>query len=171
MASTRYLIYHQIGPEKHGSNWNTAGELERTPGIQTFDGVYESVYWHRDLIRPGAILFVTGGYLGEDNGWDTGRQGPIERYCTKEQLLELVADCGAHLGWHTWTHPRLTIVGDDQLERELTPPDWIPTEFFAYPYGAWNRHVVGAVHDMGYRAAFVVGRRGNNQFTLPRSHA
>jgi len=172
MENTQFLLYHQIGDTKYNPNWNTPEEVASTPGVQTFDGVYETVYNHRYLIRPGAILFVTGNFIGGDNDWEKKRGGePVTKYCTEAQLQELVHDHGCLLGWHTWTHRRLTDLTDAEIRAELDAPPWIKRQFFAYPYGSWNRRVIDLVIEAGFRRAFVAGKTKYDQFTVPRVHA
>lgn len=67
-------------------------------------------------------------------------------------------------GWeidaHTITHPDLTAVDDAQLWREIHGSRvalqnmlHVPIEFFCYPSGRYNAHVIAAVRRAGYHGA------------------
>ena len=74
-------------------------------------------------------------------------------------VRELIAE-GWELASHTLTHPDLTGVGDEQLEREvagsrraLRTRFRVPVDFFCYPSGRYDAHVVAAVRRAGYLGA------------------
>jgi peptidoglycan/xylan/chitin deacetylase (PgdA/CDA1 family) len=73
---------------------------------------------------------------------------------------------GIEIGAHTRTHPDLTTLGEEQLADEVSAcrdalaAAGVPlARGFAYPYGAWDPRVAGAVADAGYRAAFTLEPR------------
>jgi peptidoglycan/xylan/chitin deacetylase (PgdA/CDA1 family) len=93
-----------------------------------------------------------------------------------DELREL-AERGVEIGAHTVSHPRLTRLGDVELERELRESrertaDELrrPCRYFAYPYGDEDARVRDAVRRAGYEAAFALpGRRAPiDRFALPR---
>jgi peptidoglycan/xylan/chitin deacetylase (PgdA/CDA1 family) len=74
--------------------------------------------------------------------------------------LRGLADGGWEIGSHTCSHPRLTQIDDDALERELTVSREVcaermgrPCESIAYPYGDHDDRVVEATGRAGYSAA------------------
>ena len=78
-------------------------------------------------------------------------------------MLAGMRDAGITVGSHTRSHPLLTheslprvreeLAGSrSALERHLQ----VPVRHFAYPDGRWNREVVTAVLEAGYRQAFTV---------------
>jgi len=70
------------------------------------------------------------------------------------------ADTGLAIGVHSGTHRTLTALDDAELEREAVS-SWetirrragVRPEFFAYPYGRWDRRVRDVVRGAGYRGA------------------
>lgn len=165
-----YLL-HNIGGLKHPS-YNTPDEIRalKSTDFITFDGVYTNVYEHRNLLRRfKPIFFIMGDYIGGDNLFDDGAP-QYEDYCDWEQLEELVNMTGGRLGWHTWSHPDLTKVDDEQLQKEIAPPDGMYMEDFAYPYGKFDDRVIEAVKKAGYKRAWSVDKGDNSDFQLRRKY-
>lgn len=163
------LILHNIGP-KWNANYNTPEEVEKTNDRLSFDGVYQNVWLHRELLRKPrrgkTILFVMGKYVGGDNSFDAPM--PPETYCDWNQIMDLVINYNCELGWHTWTHPNLTLLTDERLIQEITPP--VPMKHFAYPYGNLNGRVVSAVSKAGYEDAWSVGEGNGLVFQRHRRY-
>ncbi len=161
-------LLHNIGEspsrEPHvRANYNTREQIERIEGRLSFDGVYENVWYNRDLLKGREVtLFIMGNYIGMDNTFDAGM--PFERYCDWDQIMDLVKQ-GAKLGWHTKTHRDLTTLDEIEIEDEVKPP--FPMEYFAYPYGRYNQTVVDIVKKY-YKKAYSVDETNNNEYTLPR---
>lgn len=107
-----------------------------------------------------------GDYIGKDNLFDTGM--PLEKYCTKEQLDDLVAD-GHILGWHTWSHPDLTTLSYEDAKREMTCP-WEGVKEFAYPYGRFNDMVKEIAKELGYERAWSVTQGNDDPYSLYRAY-
>jgi peptidoglycan/xylan/chitin deacetylase (PgdA/CDA1 family) len=75
------------------------------------------------------------------------------------QIAE-AARAGLRLGAHSMTHRSLPLLDDVELQREVSEcRDRIVTatgvtpEFFAYPYGNWDKRVRAAIRGAGYRGA------------------
>ncbi|HEX8362155.1 MAG TPA: polysaccharide deacetylase family protein [Longimicrobium sp.] len=98
-----------------------------------------------------------------------------------EVLLGRAAACpGITLASHTWSHPNLAALAEDELDAELARPlAWLRERFQAvvpwlsYPYGLSSPLVERAAERAGYRGAFRVeggwtpaGATGS--FALPR---
>jgi peptidoglycan/xylan/chitin deacetylase (PgdA/CDA1 family) len=129
----------------------------------TFDDGYASVAteaWPA-LARRGlpATVFVIGGRIGLDNRW-AGQAGwvPPMPLLDAHALRELAA-AGACIGSHSWTHARLTALGDEALAEEVgASADRIsqdvqaPVRHFAYPYGARGPREIAAARGR-YRTA------------------
>lgn len=168
-----YLL-HNIGtPPVYdpvvASNYNTVDQIKETKGLLTFDGVYKNVWYNAELIemdKREVILFVMGDYVGKDNRFDVGM--PHEEYCDWNQIIELVTDYGAELGWHTWSHPDLTTLSEDEIRREVTPP--FPMNYFAYPYGRYNDTVRRIVEETGYLNAWSVTQGDGDPYSLKRDY-
>jgi peptidoglycan/xylan/chitin deacetylase (PgdA/CDA1 family) len=85
---------------------------------------------------------------------------------------------GWELGSHTLTHPDLTKLGDQQLEREvrgsrtaLRDRFAVDVDVFCYPSGRYDARVVAAVRDAGYLGATTTRHglaRRYERFTLAR---
>jgi peptidoglycan/xylan/chitin deacetylase (PgdA/CDA1 family) len=108
---------------------------------------------------------------------DHWRGGPHEhelRGLTWDQLGQL-ADGGWEIGSHTRTHPRLTRLDDDALERELRDSRAAcerglgrPCRSLAYPFGDFDERVAAAAARTGYAAAAIEELRPAAPLTWPR---
>lgn len=163
-------LLHNIGEspsrEPHvRANYNTREQIERIEGRLSFDGVYENVWYNRDLLKGREVtLFIMGNYIGMDNTFDAGM--PFERYCDWDQIMDLVKQ-GAKLGWHTKTHRDLTTLDEIEIEDEVKPP--FPMEYFAYPYARYDDRVVSIVKKY-YKYAYGVNTDNKTDWTLNRSY-
>lgn len=95
----------------------------------------------------------------------------------ESQVRSCAASDLVTLGAHTVSHPRLTMLGDDELMAEIVGSKTTlenmagrGVDFFAYPFGDADDRVVRAVDEAGYRAAFVEGRLpiGLSRHAIPR---
>lgn len=160
------ILCHNIG-ERHNSNYNNRNEIAACPFSLSFDGIYRNVFFNQDVLRGKDVtLFVMGNYVGKDNSFDVGQKP--EKYCTWEEIDYLVEQYGFHLGWHTWSHPDLTQLSDEQVIKEITPPR--PMKYFAYPYGNVDERVAKLVEESGYEAAWSVTQGDGSQFQKRRQY-
>jgi peptidoglycan/xylan/chitin deacetylase (PgdA/CDA1 family) len=138
----------------------------------TFDDAYLSVLELAKPILDGvgfpATVFVPTDYPDRPerpmawDGIDNWLGGPHEaelRPMSWDQICAL-ADAGWEIGSHTCSHPRLTSLAHDELERELalsraklTERLGRPCRALAYPYGDHDRRVIEAAAAAGYAAA------------------
>jgi peptidoglycan/xylan/chitin deacetylase (PgdA/CDA1 family) len=151
------------------------GGAGRVMGV-TFDDAYRSVL---ELARPvldrhgvPATVFVPSDWPGVGRpmrweGIDMWLDTPYERELTPLSWGELreLADAGWEIGSHTCSHPDLTSIGDDQLERELCDSKarieaelGRPCTSLAYPYGLVDARVAAATHAAGYAWACTIPR-------------
>lgn len=97
---------------------------------------------------------------------------------TEEQLRGAVG-MGCSLGAHSWSHPNLATLQQDELREELMRPlTWLQERFpgalpwMAYPYGLESPGVRTATRAAGYVGAFLVGggwmTPGGDRWALPR---
>lgn len=119
----------------------------------TFDDGYASVAidaWPLLEARGiPATLFVIGGRLGQDNRWPgQAPWAPVMPLMDRGALREL-ADAGADIGGHTWSHPSLPRLDaarlDDEVRGAADRLEQIvggPVRHFAYPYGHHGRREV-----------------------------
>ena len=112
----------------------------------TFDDGYASVGIEAWPVLEArgipATLFVIGGRLGQDNRWPgQASWAPVMPLIDRGALREL-ADAGADIGGHTWSHPSLPRLDaarlDDEVRGAADRLEQIvgrPVRHFAYPYG------------------------------------
>ncbi|MEP6571596.1 MAG: polysaccharide deacetylase family protein [Gemmatimonadota bacterium] len=149
----------------------------------TFDDAFENF---GDLAAPllreyrlPATLFVVPGHVGGTNAWG----GVLDQRVPTLPLLDWaalgrLAEDGVTLGAHTLTHPHLTALSGDELERELagaasriasetgmTPAD------VAYPFGDVNAIVAeraGRIFQRGCTTDLRALRAVESPMLLPR---
>ncbi len=159
-------LLHNIGPRRN-SNYNTAEEIASCRDYLSFDGLYRNVFENRAVLRGRrGILFVMGAYVGRDNAFDAGM--PREHYCTWDQIVEVAMQGEFEIGWHTSTHPDLTLVSDAQLAEEVRPP--FAMRHFAYPYGVFDARVIAAVKLAGFSQAWAVDKGDDSPFQRRRAY-
>lgn len=161
-------LLHNIGPRVN-SNYNTREEIAACKDVLGFDGVYKSVLRNADILAgKKVVLFVMGNYVGKDNSFDVGM--PREEYCSWEELDWLCERLGAQLGWHTWSHPNLTLLSDAEVIREITPPPDRPMKLLAYPYGNVDARVARLAQEAGFEAAWSVTQGDGSQWQQKRPY-
>lgn len=87
------------------------------------------------------------------------------RYMSKEQIKEL-ADEGNAIEAHTWDHHMVTKYTEEDWEKQLDKPkkqiiDITGKEvnYFAYPFGLWNKNAITELKDRGYKMAFILSTK------------
>ena len=154
------VLVHNIGTEKH-SNYHTREQIIASTQPLGFDGIYKNVYDNQDVPQnKSGVFFVMGDYLGGDNAFDLAHVPKLEQYCTMEQIQEMCTKYNFEVGWHTWSHPDLTKLTEDEVMREVTPP--FEMRYFAYPYGLFNDMVINCVKRAGYQKAWSVTQGSQN---------
>lgn len=154
------VLAHNIGGINH-SNYNTRQQILDCTDPIGFDGIYRNVYENQDVLEnKSGIFFVMGNYIGKDNQFDLPNVPRLETYCTWEEINEMVSKYDFEIGWHTWSHPDLTTLTEDEIMKEITPP--FPMDTFAYPYGRYNELVINCVKRIGYKKAYSVTQGSTN---------
>jgi peptidoglycan/xylan/chitin deacetylase (PgdA/CDA1 family) len=168
MAALKKAGYWAITLKQAFAAWDHGGPLPRHPIVVSFDDGYLSDYTHAKPVLhrlgwPG-VLNLQLNVIGPGG-------------LTTKQIKSMLK-----VGWevdsHTMTHPDLTTVSDAQLRTELVDSRkqlrarfGVPADFFAYPAGKYDAHVVAAVKAAGYKGATTTdpgfGTR-SDPFTLPR---
>ena len=145
--------------------------------VVTFDDAYLSVL---ELGKPimdrlGLVgtVFVPTDYPEREapmawpgiDQWLGGEHEPELRPMSWTQMREL-ADGGWEIGSHTCSHPHLTQLDEDTLDRELIVSRREcerhlsrPCMTIAYPYGDYDARVVAAAERAGYQAACTLPAR------------
>lgn len=98
-------------------------------------------------------------------------------YMSREQVKQL-SDEGHYIGSHTWDHHNVKkYQGQDwvtQIEkpsRQLEQITGKKIEYFAYPFGLWNKEAIPELKKRGFKAAFqLIDKRDDNDplFTIRR---
>lgn len=163
----------------------TAGGSSRDV-VVTFDDAYLSVLElaHpilESLGLPGTVFVVTD-FAGDGRPleWERSKvwRGPAYegelRGMTWSQLGDL-AEAGWEIGSHTRTHPRLTRLSDEELDRELRGSREAieqalgrPCTSLAYPFGDVDARVAAAAAEAGYVAAAIEDVRRREPLMWPR---
>jgi peptidoglycan/xylan/chitin deacetylase (PgdA/CDA1 family) len=145
--------------------------------VVTFDDAHRSV---GELAAPAmerlgvpGTVFVPTGYAGGDEpmGWDgydvwLGTEHEHELLCMGwDELRGLRDSAGWEIGSHTRSHPRLSRIGDAEVEAELRDSKreceealGAPCHSLAYPYSDYDARTVRAAAAAGYRQAVTVPR-------------
>jgi peptidoglycan/xylan/chitin deacetylase (PgdA/CDA1 family) len=152
-----------------GFRFVTVSELAAASGrvaAVTFDDGYRSVH---EAALPvlselgiTATVFAIAEKVGETDELPGAGSRPLMSW---DELRDLNRH-GWEIGSHTLTHPDLTGLADDELERELAGSrELIESEIghsctsLAYPYGAVDARVAAAARRAGFETAFTVPRR------------
>ena len=97
------------------------------------------------------------------------------KYMTKEQIKQL-SDEGHIIGSHTWDHHRVDrLKNENTIEyrgKKIVVNEWDfqltntkkqleeltgkPVEYFAYPFGLWNREAIPEIDKRGYKMSFIL---------------
>ncbi|MCL4542700.1 MAG: polysaccharide deacetylase family protein [Deltaproteobacteria bacterium] len=131
----------------------------------TFDDGSRSVYSNGlNIIKENGVkatVFMVSGLVGGVNDWDIKNGENKDEMLTVNDLKKM-ADCGMEIGAHTKTHPHLSRISPDAayneifesknaLERLLD----IKINFFAYPYGDYNKEVKTLAEKAGFWGACI----------------
>lgn len=140
-----------------------------------FDDGYENFY---TLAYPilryygfTATVFLITGKTFKQN--DPKREAD-KRYMTWEQI-EFLYENNISFGSHTCSHPILTKLPKDEIQRELlnSKADMEAAlgqkiNWLAYPHGASNTEIHNMARESGYQAAFGGSHEHNSRFNLRR---
>lgn len=161
----------------------SASPLPERTAVITFDDGYADFAEHAAPVlarlKFPATVFLPTAHLGGFNTWSDAylSRKPLMSW---EQIRALAAQ-GITFGSHSVSHPNLTTLSEEALERELAlSKAEIEThtgqrvEFFCYPYGRWSPKVRSAVL-RHYLAACSTGaglvEPDADPFALPRVDA
>lgn len=158
------------------------GPREKLVCVTFDDGFADNVEQALPILREfgfTATCYVTSGYLGSFNAWDTELLGVRTRMMSRAQVREW-HDAGMEVGAHTRTHCDLTAcvsasARQGEIERskaELEDVIGSSVSHFSYPFGRHDAATVAAVRAAGFSTA-VTTREGrargtDDPFTLPR---
>jgi peptidoglycan/xylan/chitin deacetylase (PgdA/CDA1 family) len=140
--------YHGVTLQQVWDAWHHGGLLPSKPVVVSFDDGYSGQYKDampvlRSLHWPGVLNLKLGNL----------------RDLKAAHVREMIAS-GWEIDSHTINHPSLPSIDDAHLRYELEASRaqlkkefGLNVNFFCYPAGAYNQHVVEAVKRAGYLAA------------------
>ncbi len=162
--------YHSILPDQLYNYLAYGDPLPSKPVMLTFDDTDIDQYTIAapELKKYGfkAVYFIMTVSLNRP-----------PNYMSKDQVKKL-SDDGNVIGSHTWDH---------QNVKKLTGEDWVtqidkPTktlkeltgkniDYFAYPFGLWNKEAIPELKKRGFKAAFILAESRDEKdplFTIRR---
>ena len=141
--------------------WRDRGRLPPDTLLLTFDDGYCDLLEMGPLFEELGIrvtVFVTAGYLGQDNSWD--RAAFHRRQHLDADGLRRLAAWGHEIGNHGLHHYRLTALTSAEVRRELRESQELlqqivgqPVRSVAYPFGGADETVsrlAAETHDVGF---------------------
>jgi peptidoglycan/xylan/chitin deacetylase (PgdA/CDA1 family) len=141
--------YHAATLQQVWDAWHHGGLLPSRPIVISFDDGYTS---HLTNALP---ILRSHGWKGVLN-----LQVNQTRYDLEPDAVRTLIRAGWEIDAHTFTHPDLTTVGDDQLRHEVADSRavlrrtyGVPVNFFCYPAGRYDARVISALRAAGYLAA------------------
>lgn len=150
-------VFHRIGEPTEDRFTHSIEQIMDYDGQITFDGIYRSVFEHRAVLAwREPILFITGEQIGRKN------------FCNREQL-EHLNWMGFRLGWHGWTHRKITELSDSEQWEELKRPDWV-SPFYAYPHGEYDQRAIEKLKKGGYIGAYSTTQGEDSDFAIRREY-
>jgi peptidoglycan/xylan/chitin deacetylase (PgdA/CDA1 family) len=148
--------------------------------VISFDDGFASNRQHAwpilERYRFPSMTFVVTGRMGGYNDWD-GPQRAMYPLLSKSDIADADPELMTFHS-HSATHPDLTFLDPERLEKELHDPRSAMSHlatagpFFAYPHGSWNWVVLQRVRKAGYVGACTsmdgLNSRRTNPFLLRR---
>lgn len=143
--------FHAVTLRRVYDYWLRGTPLPKQPIVLSFDDGYLGQHTHampvlRKLHWPGVLNLKVDALKSP--------------YALPSWRVRQMLAAGWELDAHTITHPDLTHVGDQQLWVEvhgsrvaLQRMFHVPVDFFCYPSGRYDAHVVAAVRRAGYLGA------------------
>ncbi len=160
--------------------------------VVTFDDAYTSILDAGlpvlESLGVPATVFVPTDAASEAGQMEwselaqwVGGEHEHELRCMSWAQLRTLAERGWEIGSHTCSHPRLTEVGAERMESELSlsraaceEETQQPCATLAYPFGSYDATVIDAVTAAGYAAAVTLDERivqplhGRGPLEVPR---
>jgi len=160
---------HTISPDQLYNYLLKGSALPSKPIMISFDDSREEQYSiaDKELSKYGfkGVYFIMTVSLN--------RPG----YMTKDEVKQL-SDEGNTIGSHTWNHSNVKNYVDADWVRQIDKPSQEleqitgrPINYFAYPFGLWNKQAVQHIKQKGFKAAFQLSEKRDQedpQFTIRR---
>ena len=178
-SQLRWLRDHAftcIAPRQCAAWLRSGTPLPERPVLLTFDDAYADLTTHAlpELRRFGASagVYVCTRLLGTSTPWDG------EPLMTDDDVTTWARE-GIEFGAHSRTHPRLTLLSDEELAseaegsaRDLESLLGQCAVSFAYPYGDHDARVAGAVAraaSISFTVREGLATRGTDPLRIPRT--
>lgn len=197
------LMYHRIGAPPRRFRWpdlyvrplRFARQLDvlakRGYTAVTLRDLYDGLHGDRALPDKPVVFTFDDGHISvwteafpllRSKGWPAVLNLPTSMLDSpigvSSDMVHLLVAAGWELGAHSRTHPDLTEVDPERLEREVTGSRsdlsgrfGVPADFFCYPSGRYSPDVIEAVARAGYLGATTTepGLAGpENPYAMPR---
>ena len=141
--------YHTILPDELISG----NRLPSKPIMLTFDDTNEDQYRvaRPELRKYGfrAVYFIITGKIGK------------HKWFMNAQQIKQLSDEGNVIGCHTLSHTNFKRLKGMSWNTEIAQPKnqleeitGKPVDYFAFPFGYWNRAGLPELHKLGFKAAF-----------------
>jgi len=144
--------YHTISPDQLYSYLTTGASIPEKPVMITFDDT------HLEQFTIGAAEMHKHNFKGTFfiMNISIGRK----RYMSKEQIRQLSED-GNFIEGHTWDHHKVNGYTDADWDKQLNEAirklqtiTGKPVEYFAYPFGIWDKAAIQELQKRGIKMAF-----------------
>jgi len=144
--------YHTILPDQLYEYLAYGKALPSKPVMLTFDDTRLDQFTAAlpELNKYGfkGVFFIMTVSLGKPG------------YMSKEQVKQL-SDEGHLIGSHTYDHQNVKKYTDKDWEEQVTKPSkqlqaitGKPIEYFAYPFGLWNKEAIPHLKEHGFKSVF-----------------
>ena len=152
--------YHTILPDDLYNYLTKGSPLPSNPIMISFDDSHEEHFSiaAREMERYGfrGVFFVMTVAIDKPH------------YLSRQEIYAL-AKSGHTIACHTYDHPLLTRLPDNEWGKEVEKPKELleqitgkPVDYFAYPYGAWDERAVDELKKRGIKAAFQLSEQQNS---------
>jgi peptidoglycan/xylan/chitin deacetylase (PgdA/CDA1 family) len=117
----------------------------------------------------GALVFLVLNHIGGQNDWDIAVGDKPAPLMNLETIQEL-AKQGTQFGSHTFSHPRLANLDEEEQRREIfafpeLSVNQLPTT--CYPYGSYNETTLNIVRSSAIKYGFSTDKGLNDVTTDP----
>jgi peptidoglycan/xylan/chitin deacetylase (PgdA/CDA1 family) len=155
----------------------------RTAVALTFDDGFAALYEHALPVlqrhRLPATVFVVARTLDDDRPIDwIDPEPPVPQHALSDEQIREMRDLGVTFGSHSFAHHDLTLLTEDECDRDLRRSREVleellrePVRQLAYPYGRHSTHVRRAAERAGFDFALSLPERREaaGRFAVPRA--
>jgi len=149
--------YHSILPDQLYNYLVYGAALPSKPVMITFDDT------DLEQFTIGATEMNKYGFKGVYFIMTISLNRP--RYMSKDQLKQL-SDEGHLIAGHTWDHHMVTKYKGANWDTQLIKPKvqleaitGKKVDYFAYPFGLWNKEAIPEIERRGYKMAFILSTK------------